>query len=137
MPREIVILAPRLVTLEDVVEGAAAVDPGLFLRVVAKGAFTQLVSDDEQVVVSIGQPSPLLAPDEVERLLPNLDVHPEVLEAVRNADPAADPGSLPTWTEAHAPVGEVGAIGGAVCAAIARHVGGTCHVHDGTYRDVP
>jgi hypothetical protein len=136
VPREIVILAPRHVTLEDVVEAAATVDPGLSLRVVAKGAFTQLVNDDEQVVVSIGQPSPLLAPDEVGRLHPNLAVQPEVLAAVRNADPAAETGSLPTWTEAHAPLTEAGATGGAVCTAIARHVGGTCHVQDGTYWDV-
>jgi hypothetical protein len=137
VPREIVILAPRPVTLEDVVQGAAAVDPDLFLRVIAKGAFTQLVNDDEQVVVSIGQPSLLLAPDEIERLLPGVPVRPEVLEAARSAGPDADPGSLPTWTEAHAPVAGVGEVGSAVCESIARHVGGICVVHDGTYRDLP
>ncbi|MFC4629448.1 hypothetical protein ACFO6V_14480 [Promicromonospora alba] len=45
--------------------------------------------------------------------------------------------SLPSWTEAHAPLTEVGELGNAVCESITRHVGGTCVVQDNTYRDVP
>lgn len=45
MPREIVILAPRLVTLEDVIRGAREVDSNLFIRVIAHGAFTQLLTE--------------------------------------------------------------------------------------------
>lgn len=137
MPREIVILAPRLVTLEDVIRGAAAVDSDLFVRVIAHGAFTQLLNDDEQLVVSIGQPALLRVPDEIERLLPGVPVSPEVLEAARGVGPDSTPESLPTWTEAHAPLTEVGELGNTVCESIARYVGGTCVVQDNTYRDVP
>ncbi|GAA4719527.1 hypothetical protein [Promicromonospora umidemergens] len=137
MPREIVILAPRPVTLEDVIRGAREVDPHLFIRVIAHGAFTQLLNDDEQLVVSIGQPALLRAPDEIERLLPGVPVSPELLEAARDAGPDSTPESLPTWTEAHAPLTEVGELGNTVCESIARYVGGTCVVQDDTYRDVP
>lgn len=137
MPREIVILAPRPVTLEDVIRGAAAVDSDLFVRVIAHGAFTQLVNDDDQVIVSIGQPSLLRAPGEIERLLPGVPVSPEVLDAARGAGPDSDPEALPTWTEAHAPLTEVGELGNAVCGSIAQYVGGTCVIQDDTYRDVP
>ena len=137
MPREIVILAPRLVTLEDVIRGAREVDPHLFIRVIAHGAFTQLLTDDEELVVSIGQPALLRAPDEIERLLPGVPVRPEILAAARDAVPDSPPESLPTWTEAHAPLTEVGELGNAVCESIARYVDGTCVIQDNTYRDVP
>lgn len=137
MPREIVILAPRPVTLHDVIQGAAAVNPDLFVRVIAHGAFTQLLTEDTELVVSIGQPSLLRAPDEIERLLPGVQVRPEAVDAALSAGPESALESLPTWTEAHAPLTPAGELGGAVCESIARHVGGTCVVQDDMYRDTP
>jgi len=115
MPREIYVITPRSVTLEDLVAAGIAIDGSLGLRTLFEGAALQLVNADGVAVVTIDNSRLLEATDDAARVTRGLSIPPA--------------GSW--WTEAVAPWGSAGAAGVAVVERLALNLGGNFHIEEG------
>lgn len=116
MPRDIALVTPVPVTIEPLLRAAAAVDGDLALRTLLTGSAVQLVDADDVAVLTLANSRRIDDPAEIARVVPGL--------------PLPD-GEL-WWTEAVAPWGPRGAAGGDIVGGLARALGGTVRIEDGT-----
>lgn len=130
MPREITILTLRPVTDAEVLQTATEAVPDMGVRRIQPGALLQFATtgdDGVEIVLTMGQPSALRAPGEIERLHPGATLSEPLREAL--AGSAAESGCV--WIEATAPATRLGLVGTEICQTLAERTGGTCLVQDG------
>lgn len=116
MPRDIAMVTPTPVTIEPLLRAAATVDGDLAPRSLLAGAALQLIDLDDVAVLTLANSRRIHDPAEIARVAPGL--------------PLPD-GEL-WWTEAVAPWGSRGVAGADIVAALARALGGTYRIEDGT-----
>jgi hypothetical protein len=116
LPRDIALVTPTPVTIEPLLRAAAAVDGDLAPRSLLTGSALQLVDLDDVAVLTLANSRRIDDPAEIARIAPGL---------------ALPAGEL-WWTEAVAPWGPRGAVGGEIVAVIARALGGTFRIEDGS-----
>jgi hypothetical protein len=116
LPRDIALVTPVPVTVEPILRAAAAVDGDLAPRSLLAGSALQLVDLDDVAVLTLANSRRIDDAAEIARVVPGL--------------PLPD-GEL-WWTEAVAPWGPRGAAGAEIVAGLARALGGTYRIEDGT-----
>jgi len=116
LPRDISLVTPVPVTIEPLLRAAGAVDGDLAPRSLLAGSAVQLVDRDDIAVLTVANSRRIDDPAEIARVVPGL---------------ALPDGEL-WWTEAVAPWGPRGAAGAEIIAALARALGGTFRVEDGS-----
>ena len=116
MPRDIHIASPRPLGLDDLVAAGAEVDATLAVRGLMKGSVIQLVNAEDTAVLTIENSRQLLDTADASRIAPAITLpEPDVW-----------------WTEATAPWGVAGLAGVAISEALARILGGSLVVEDGS-----
>ncbi|GAA3335890.1 hypothetical protein HP467_01035 [Curtobacterium albidum] len=121
MPREITILGPTLVGDAEFRPAAAAVDPGIGLRLVRGGLVGRFTDADGRFVATVQHPRRVRSVTEVRRLLPDLTELP----------PEAEGGGW-WWTDVLVPLhDDAGSVGTALAEAIADHAHAALSTQDG------
>lgn len=105
MPRELTILGPVLVGDAEFRPAAAAVDPGIGLRLVRDGLIGRFSDGQGRLVATVQHPRRVRSTDEVRRLLPDVTALPD----------QADGGGW-WWTDVFVPLQQETSIDGAALA---------------------
>lgn len=109
MPRELTILGPTLVGDAEFRPAAAAIEPGIGMRLVRDGLVARFTDGDGRLVATVQHPRRIRSTSEIRRLLPDVPTLP----------PEADGGGW-WWTDVFVPLDDdTEPIGSALATAIA------------------